>query len=256
MMNNIVFLEDLNGEKHGKVICYPKYDPEKFNIRVNFMRELNIKALRFIGNKTVMETPVLGRGCTSIVVLAITKDNNKAALKISRTDSEENRISHEARMLQIANSVEVGPKLLGYRNGLLLMEYIEGKIFPEWIMELSGDRDAHLRLRNALRDLLEQCWRLDLIGLDHGELSRADKHIIVDVKGKAHIVDFESASEKRKTSNVTSVSQYLFIKSRVSELLTKLFRQIERNKLISILRAYKMNHSRENFNLILNILGV
>lgn len=255
-MNDIVFLEDLNGEEHGQVICYPKYDPEKFNGRVNCMRELNIKALRFIGDKTVMEKPVLGKGCTSIVLLAITKDNNKAALKISRTDSEEGRISHEARMLQIANSVEVGPKLLGYRNGLILMEYIEGKIFPEWVMELSSERDAHLKLRNALRDLLEQCWRLDFIGLDHGELSRADKHIIVDVRGRAHIVDFESASDKRRMANVTSISQYLFIKSRVSEQVAQLFGQIDRNKLVSTLRMYKMNHSRESFNLILNVLGV
>ncbi len=256
MMNTIVSLEDLDGEKYGQVICYPKYDPQEFDRRVNCMRELGIKALHFRGNKTVREIPVLGKGCTSIVVLAITKDSEKAALKISRTDSYEARISHEARMLHIANSIEVGPRLLGCRNGLLLMEYIEGKNFSEWIMGLSGDEDAHSSIRNALRDLLEQCWRLDVIGLDHGELSRADKHIIVDVKGKMRIVDFESASDKRRTANVTSISQYLFIKSRVSGLLVQTLGQIEVNKLVSTLRTYKMNHSRENFILILDILGV
>lgn len=256
MINTMVPLEDLDGEKYGQVICYPKYDPEKFNRRVNYMMGLGIKALHFRGNKTVRGIPVLGKGCTSVVVFAVTKNDEKAALKISRIDSEEARISHEARMLQIANSVEVGPRLLGYINGLLLMEYVEGKSFLEWIMDLSSDKDAHSSLRNALRDLLEQCWRLDVIGLDHGELSRADKHIIVDVKGKMHMVDFESASDKRRTANVTSISQYLFIKSRVSGLLTQMLGRIEVNKLVSTLRTYKMNHSRENFRLILNILGV
>lgn len=256
MMNTIISLEDLDYEKYGRVICYPKYKPEEFNRRVNYMRGLDIKAMRFRGNKTVGGIPVLGKGCTSIVVLAITKDEENAALKICRTDSDGARISHEARMLQIANSVEVGPRLLGFRNGLLLLEYIEGKIFPEWIMGLSGDKDAYSSLRNALRDLLEQCWRLDVIGLDHGELSRADKHIIVDVKGKMHILDFESASDKRRTANVTSISQYLFIKSRVSELLAQAFGRVEVNKLVSTLRTYKMNHSRENFRLILDVLGV
>ncbi|MBS7654021.1 serine/threonine protein kinase [Candidatus Bathyarchaeota archaeon] len=256
MINTIVSLEDLDGEKYGQVICYPKYSPKEFIRRVNYMMDLDIKALHFRGNKTVREIPVLGKGCTSVVVLAIIKNDEKAALKICRTDSDEVRISHEARMLQIANSVEVGPRLLGCRNGLLLMEYIEGKNFSEWIMGLSGDKYAHLSLRNALMDLLEQCWRLDVIGLDHGELSRADKHIIVDVKGKMHIVDFESASVKRKTANVTSISQYLFIKSRVSGLLSQMLGRIEVNKLVSTLRTYKMNHSRENFRLILDILGV
>jgi predicted Ser/Thr protein kinase len=69
-------------------------------------------------------------------------------------------------------------------------------------------------------------------------------------------VDFESASDKRKTANVTSISQYLFIKSRVSEKVAQLFGQIERNKLVSTLRMYKMNHSRESFNLVLNVLGL
>ena len=66
-------------------------------------------------------------------------------------------------------------------------------------------------VRHVLRDVLEQCWRLDEAGLDHGELSRAPKHIIMDLKSNSRILDFETASTSRKVSNVTSICNFLFI---------------------------------------------
>lgn len=253
-MCNIIPLEKLDAGKFGQIICYPKYDFDKFVKRINCMKDLGIEAICFYGSKIVADIPILGKGYTGIVLLALMKDGSKAALKLCRTDSNEAKIAHEARMLQIANSVDVGPKLLGYRDGLLLMEYVEGKIFPEWISGLGDEESDVSRLRKVLRDLLEQCWRLDLVGLDHGELSWADKHVIVDLHDNVYIVDFESASDRRRTANVTSISQYLFIKGGVSRTLLQKIGHISRGALISALREYKKNRLRENFENILNVV--
>ncbi|MEM2028515.1 MAG: serine/threonine protein kinase [Candidatus Bathyarchaeia archaeon] len=250
----VVSLRDLKSAKYGQVICYPRYDSGEVEKRITDMENLGVKSLCFTGGKSVANLPVLGKGCTGIVVLAILEDDSKAALKISRVDFEAGRISHEARMLQIANSVGVGPRILGYTDRLLLMEYIEGKPILEWIRDLCGG-EASLRLRNVLKDILEQCWRLDSVGLDHGELSRADKHIIVDEGDRAHIVDFETASDKRRPSNVTSVSQYLFIRSPVAGVFGEKAGQINMETFIQALRRYKEKRSRENFEAILNVLN-
>jgi putative serine/threonine protein kinase len=42
-------------------------------------------------------------------------------------------MQHEAEMLKKANSVGVGPKLLGVSKNFLLMQFIDGKLLPEWL---------------------------------------------------------------------------------------------------------------------------
>lgn len=249
-------LNELKNERYRHIICYPKYSLEEFKKRINDMRKLGVKALCFKGNKLIVNVPVLGKGYVGIVLLAILDDGNKVALKIRRTDVEKDRIIHEAEMLSIANSVNVGPRMLGYTNDLLMMEYVEGHLFPEWIKKLGKNEKESSRLHSVLRDILEQCWRLDSVGLDHGELSRADKHLIVDIKDKVYILDFEEASDKRRTANVTSISQYLFIKGEIADLITRRISRVDVNKLIQALKSYKANQSRKNFELILKTLKI
>lgn len=155
-------------------------------------------------------------------------------------------------MLKKANSVEVGPKLLDTSENFLLMKFIKGPLLFQWISTLRG-RGTKARIRKVLRDILEQCWRLDKIGLDHGELSKAPKHIIVDEKDKPQIVDFETASVNRRVSNVTSMCQYLFIGSEVAKIVKRKLSYINMDTLIEPLRNYKKRRSRQNFESILKV---
>lgn len=253
----VVPVEGLLETKYGQVICYPRCDPETLRRRIEEVKRAGVKAIVFSGSKLIEGIPVLGKGCVGIVVMAITEDERKVAIKILRTDAEPKRLLHEAEMLRIANSVGVGPRLLGSSENLLLMEYIEGELLPKWVEGLSRERgDTRIRLGGVLRDVLEQCWRLDNVGLDHGELSWADKHIIVDPADRPHILDFETASNRRRVSNVTSIAQYLFIKSRTAEVIAKKFGPIDKDALIQALREYKAKRTREQFELILNVVGL
>ncbi len=134
------------------------------------------------------------------------------------------------------------------------MEYLDGKKIGLWMRDLKG-KGSTLRLKLVIKKTLEDCYNLDQIGLDHGELSSISKHVIVG-KSKTTIIDFESASTKRRASNVTSATQGIFIGSGISKAIQKIYKLPSKNKLIGALRIYKQKPSRKNFDALLKILRV
>lgn len=243
--NNIILLGSLFKENYGRVICYPKYDLITLRTRIQELNRLGVNAIEFIGNKIVNNLPVLGKGCVGIVVIAHTK-KGKVALKIRRMDADRSQMHHEADMLKKANAVAVGPKLLGVSKNFLLMEFIEGSLLSDWISKL-GEKGSKSRIQRVLRNILEQCWRLDDKGLDHGELSNASKHIMIDDEDVPYLVDFETASIARKVSNVTSLCQYLFIGSKFAKTMKNRLEYVDNNTLLESLKNYKQQRTRDGF---------
>jgi putative serine/threonine protein kinase len=249
-MNTAVPLNRLVAEGFGQIICYPKLDENELNTRLREMRRLGVKALSFSGERHINNIPVLGKGYVGVVVLAQT-GAGYAALKIRRTDSGRTGMRHEAEMLQIANFVDVGPKLLGYTENLLMTEFVDGTFVSTWIENFEETGKAQLKVRKVLGEILKQCWRLDEIGLDHGELSWASKHILVDNDDRVYILDFETASAHRKVSNVTSVCHFLFMRGKTADFVRERIGQIDRDALVETLQSYKEKRTWENFETVL-----
>jgi putative serine/threonine protein kinase len=245
----VVPLGGLQESPYKLVLCYPKFSDREFEKRISELSGLGVSALRFQGSKEIFGTKVLGKGCVGIVVSAF-RQNERVAVKILRTDAGRSSLEHEASMLKLANSVDVGPKLIDVSESFLVMEYVEGLLLPDWLRGLKG-RGKKRRLQETLRALLEACYRLDQIGLDHGELSRAPKHVIVNAQDQPTIVDFETASNHRRPSNVTSISQYLFVGSDLSKLITRITGPIRRSALMTSLKQYKKDRNVENFQEII-----
>jgi len=246
-----VTLKQLRDERYASVLCYPKYSAKEAAKRTQELKRLGVKAIEFVGEKTAFNIPVLGKGCVGIVVIAYTK-TGRAALKIRRVDADRKEMEHEAEMLTKANGIGVGPRFINISEDFLLMEFVAGTLLPKWIANLKG-RGVKERIHRVLREILKQCWKLDEVGLDHGELSRAPKHIIIDVEDKAHIVDFETASTRRRTSNLTSICQYLFLGSQLAKTLQRKLGEIDDETLIAALRDYKQERTNQNFNRILQV---
>lgn len=245
--------KQLRDKRYASVLCYPIYGAKETKKRIRELKRLGVEALEFVGEKTAFNVPVLGKGCVGIVVRALL-DKKRIALKIRRVDADRIGMQREAEMLKKANKVGVGPCLIDNSENFLLMEFIEGILLPEWIERLQG-KGTRNRIRQVLRDVLEQCWRLDEVGLDHGELSRAPKHIIIGRDNKAVIVDFETASLQRRVSNVTSICQYFFIGSQTAKTIRRKLGKINQETLKTTLKNYKQNRTRENFNKILHVCG-
>ena len=161
-------------------------------------------------------------------------------------------MKNEAKLLKLVNSVNVGPKMIDVSKNFLVMEYIEGIKIVDWIESLKGTGSVK-KLKSTIRKVLEDCYNLDQIDFDHGELSNISKHVIVG-NTKSTLIDFESSSVKRRPSNVTSVTQAIFIGSGMAKKIQKIYKNPSKEKIISGLKQYKQEKSLENFENLLKIL--
>ncbi len=247
----MINLGELREKPYPGILCYPKPSKVELKARLKELEKLGVKALEFCGDREAFNKPVLGKGYVGIVVIAH-GDCGKVALKIRRVDAGPSRMKHEAEMLKIANSVDVGPELLSVSENFLLMQFIDGALIPKWLEHHEGNT----RTEVLLLDVLEQCWRLDKSGLDHGELSHAPKHIIVSREDRPFIVDFEGASINRRPSNVTSICHFLFLSGVVAERVAKNLRVKGKKAIIEALRTYKKNGNRGDFGRVLAACGL
>ena len=239
-------LIELSSDRALKVICYPKADFNEFNRRLKGLKRHGVKYIISEGKSKIDDIHVLGKGGVGVVVAVLLENGGKGALKIRRLDAHKESLLHEAEMLKLANSVSVGPKLLSGDRDFLLMEYIGGQLIEDWLKSGISEEE----FRKVVRDLLTQCYRLDKLGLDHGELTRAKKHVKI-WNNKPYILDFETASANRKPRNLTSIVQYLFIRQKLLEALPEKFKYVDVNKLLKALKRYKEAINENNFSLIL-----
>lgn len=248
----LVPLNKLVKEPYSTILGYPKATRQEISSRITELRKLGVKGISFTGQVMLNSLNVLGKGYVGVVALSKYK-TREVALKIRRIDASRAEMYSEARLLRLANEVGVGPKLIDSSKNFMIMEYLEGKKIIDWIGELKGKGSA-AKLKIVIRKVLEDCYNLDKIRLDHGELSHIHKHVIV---GKSiSIIDFESASVNRRVSNVTSATQSIFIGSGISKLVKKIVKEPQRGRLITSLRKYKREQSRKNFEAILRVLGL
>ena len=250
-MSETIPLEGLLQTRAGSLICYPRFDFEEAERRLRELRLLGVEALELRGRHRVNEVPVLGKGHVGVVVAARI-GGALAALKIRRIDADRCSLAAEAENLRLANGVSVGPRLLGASANFLLMELIEGAYLADWIEGLGPSEGE---LRRALRRLIDKARRLDRVGLDHGELSRAQRHVFV-TRGDPRIVDFESASTGRRAANVTSIVQYVYINRRMRGLVGRLMPLPELEALLHALRRYRRSSTEEDYRGLLPVCGL
>ncbi len=141
--------------------------------------------------------------------------------------------------------------VIAVKDTVIAMEYIRGEFFSKWL-KIQRERD---NVRKVVKDLLEQCWTLDSMGIDHGELSDAKKHVLIDQKGTPRIIDFESASRERMCRNIVSIAGYLFFKKTTAEYL-RVHLSWDDIKLKELLKNYKKLRSYQVYEKILVELGL
>jgi putative serine/threonine protein kinase len=245
-------LDTLLTHPHGFLICWPSWDIETAEERVEELGRLGVEAVIFEGPHMIETTPVLGKGNTSLVLKVKTRGGICAA-KVRRTDADRAGFDEEARLLRVANAVGVGPKLISWGRFVILMEFIDGPYLSMWIRELTP-KDAE-SLRAVICSLVLQARRLDEAGLDHGELVRLRRHIILR-GGEPVIIDFESASIGRRVANVTTVLQSLFLNSNASKTIGAVIGLPDREILLGALRTYRKDMSEVSFETLLRAAGL
>jgi len=151
----------------------------------------------------------ISKGYSSEVFLLKNVSGKKFALKVEKKKSPRiNLVQKEVSNLSLANSKKIGPKLISFEKiaGIILMEFIDGITFQEWLFEKTPSKK---QLKKFTVNLLVQASVLDKIGLDHGQLAGRGTNILVR-KGLPVIIDFEKASQLRKCHNQNQIKSFLF----------------------------------------------
>lgn len=228
------------------------YPSGMYDYAIRVFRELNELGIDsvYVMMKPRPSLKLIGKGYRGVVLKASWKDTVVAA-KILRVDSMVQDLVREAKMMKLANSVEVGPRLLGYSSHVIVMEYVQGVDLDKWLEQLShGDVDL---LRRVLGLILMQARRLDRIHLDHGELSNARGHITVKEHVHPTILDFGKASVSRRPKNVTSIMSYFMYGPHRLKILEMLG---VNDFSIRLLRIYKEKPCEESFIKVVEALKI
>jgi len=243
-------LSEIQGTRYAKILNYPAAGDAELDGRLRELRGIGVTAIRFSGPSKIEGIDILGKGCVGLVAEAILQ-GKPVALKIRRSDANRPSMYEEARLLRLANSVSVGPMLITATRNYLVMEVFSGLPLFKWA---AGPRSTN-SLRLVLSRLLDSCFRLDVIGLDHGEISHAPKNVLVGKNQRTCIVDFESASMVRRVANVTSLMQY-FLFGSISKTL-RISRIIpHRRDVIHALSSYKYEGTLQRYRSLLETLGL
>ena len=232
-------------EPYSKILCFPKVKESEVKKRLNELKKIGVTHVSFTGPLQIEKCHILGKGYVGMVVLA-KKNNEIVALKIRRIDSPRKNMSNEAKLLQIVNKLDIGPKFIKNSKNFLVMEYIDGEKIIDWAKKTETKSQE---VRSVLNNVLRECYLLDDAGLDHGELSTIDKHVIVG-KNKNTIIDFESSSTNRKPSNVTGATQGILIGTGLAKIIQKKIKLPPKETIINLIRQYKKNPNLENFEKI------
>ena len=232
-------------EPYSKILCFPKVKESEVKKRLKELKKLGVTHVSFTGPLQIEKCHILGKGYVGMVVLA-KKNNEIVALKIRRIDSPRKNMSNEAKLLQIVNKLDIGPKFIKNSKNFLVMEYIDGEKIIDWAKKTETKSQE---VRSVLNNVLRECYLLDDTGLDHGELSTIDKHVIVG-KNKNTIIDFESSSTNRKPSNVTGATQGILIGTGLAKIIQKKIKLPPKETIINLIRQYKKNPNLENFEKI------
>ena len=250
MKQSFVKLGKITELPYSIIWVYPKGTKSQIKSRIKELGTLGVEGISFQGELQIDTISMLGKGYAGVVVLGKI-GRKKVAVKIRRNDSPRKNLEKEAELLKIINKYKIGPKLISSSKNFLVMEYLDGEKIGDWVDGLKkSEKSSQLKL--IIKKVLEDCYSLDRIGLDHGELSNLTKHVIIGKK--TTIIDFESSSMDRKVSNVTSATQALCIGSGISKIIGRVYKIPKKQKMITVLRRYKHEGTRESFDRLLDIL--
>ena len=137
MEHSFISIKKLVNEPYSKILGYPKASSRQIKLRINELEKLKIKSISFTGHTTIGDLAILGKGYVGVVVIA-KKGSEEVALKIRRTDAPRKDMKEESILLKLVNSIDVGPKMFDVSKNFLVMEYLDGEKFSDWINLLKG----------------------------------------------------------------------------------------------------------------------
>ena len=221
-------------------LCFPKKDCDLAKV----LKDAGVEYVYNFGPRDLMGFSVLGVGFRGVVFLG-EWEGRKVAIKVRRTDCSCD-MRREVEIQRLA--WPVAPKVYKYSESFIIMEYVP---YPGIESVLNAPPE---KLRKIIIGTLRAGRVLDRAGIDHGELVRPWKHVRVG-ETRIVILDYGSASTRRRPANVTSLVSGLLLKPSppASAIAEKL--GVDRAALLEAVRAYKRSLSEDAFEALLSLIA-
>ncbi len=218
--------------------------------KTDLLRELEIKRVEELHFLAKGKRGVIYKGIQQKAELVKThfakKEIIPIAIKTKREDSQAmGRIENEVNWLKILNKKGIGPKLLFSNKNYFAYKFVEGVLFLDWI-KTATKKEIFL----VIKDLLNQCFIMDQIGVNKEEMHHPHKHIFITKHNKPVMIDFERCSRTENPKNVTQFVEFL---ARVRKELKEF--TYDSDELRRLAKEYKANLTKTSLETIINNLS-
>jgi len=187
------------------------------------------------------------RGRRGLIYKAVYK-NKEVIIKSKNPRSKAlSTIEFEANWLKKLNKHKIGPKLLLKTKEFIVMEYIEGDLFTEYI-----ENNKKLNILKLIKNIMNQLDTLDKLGINKQEMTHPYKHIIIR-NHKPVLIDFERSKHTEKPRNITQFIQHLTSKN-ISSLLNNKNIILNKEKMQNLAKIYKNQRSKELYKEIIDAI--
>ncbi len=242
-------LNSINKDKWERVLCFPHPSEDCVRTRAEKLVDAGVLTLLSEGKEDIGGLRVLGKGHASVVVKAVLKPSLTVAIKVRRTDSKRDSLRLECEVMRIA--YPVAPKVHRCEDDFIVMEYVDGAPIGE-VMDRAITEGCGSALSLVFK-VLGAARYLDLVGVDHKELSLLREHVLVTRDGRVKVIDYESASLSEAPCNVCRVCSWFIYRSAFGKVCCGGLERLKA-ELRVVLRRYKAYATDEAFKAVINTI--
>jgi putative serine/threonine protein kinase len=225
----------LDPEDARKAICYPRPATSLCEAVIDELRAASIDAIVDSGRVVVEGVHVLGKGWSSIVLLALRR-GELVAVKVLRQDSRRRSLLWEAVAWSIAAQLGVAPPVYYASRWILVTKAIMGPTLGEYRPRSCWEGWL------VVRRLIVKAWLLDRVGILHNELARPGKQVVLE-GSEPYIVDYESSTPARPGTRRTNLAQLVGGLKRY-EWARRAAPGLGSEHVAAVLRRYKSDRAR------------
>ena len=250
----IVFSSLTKKEKVGEFIKNNLLDFKELEKMHIFFEDIHIyllkknKFLKKLESKRIKSIKYLTKGHRGLLFTGFYK-NKKVAIKTKNPQSTAvGRIENEVKWLKKLNMHKIGPKLLFGEKDYFVYEFIDGDFIVDYLEKASKQA-----AKKIIKKIFNQLLILDKSKIDKEEMHHPIKHVIVNNKNNACLLDFERAHYAQSPKNVTQFCQFL-ISGKLYYILKTKNISINKNKMINLAKVYKNKQNNSNFKKIIDAI--
>lgn len=200
------------------------------------------------------------RGKRGVLYAGETRDSRDAPVVVKiATTTDPTSVTLEARWLRVMNRMGIGARLSGSGDAWLMCERLDGLNIVEF---LSAESTTRANARWALREMLCQCFAMDLAGVNKEEMTHPHRHIIISPSAekdsapwRCTFIDFEKCNRTKKPKNITQLCQFL-TSPRMVALLGAKGVVCDRDRLRQCTKPYKQRIGPITFGAIMTAFGL